>query len=133
ACSRRAPTGRRNRALIAVLHGGGLRISEALGTADKPGKPGKPGLRRGDVTRRDDMTGRIVIRDGKGSKSRSVTVDAATMAKLQDWMSCRDELGLGRRGWLFCTLAGGRMNERYVRNMLGRMAERAGIDKRVHP
>src|SRR6185437_13666644 len=87
ACSRRAPTGRRNRALIAVLHGGGLRISEALGTADKPGKPGKPGLRRGDVTRRDDMTGRIVIRDGKGSKSRSVTVDAATMAKLQDWMS----------------------------------------------
>src|SRR6185437_15607237 len=37
------------------------------------------------------------------------------------------------RGWLFCTLAGGRMNDRYVRNMLGRMAERAGIDKRVHP
>ncbi|MDQ3091787.1 MAG: tyrosine-type recombinase/integrase, partial [Actinomycetota bacterium] len=30
ACSARAPTGIRNRALIAVLYRGGLRISEAL-------------------------------------------------------------------------------------------------------
>jgi hypothetical protein len=38
-----------------------------------------------------------------------------------------------RGGPLFCTLAGGPVSAVYVRNMLRRIAAKAGVDKRVHP
>jgi len=34
---------------------------------------------------------------------------------------------------VFCTLAGGPVRADYVRNMLRRLAGRAGVEKRVHP
>jgi len=34
---------------------------------------------------------------------------------------------------LFCTLGGGPVYPAYVRNLLKRLAEEAGIEKRVHP
>jgi site-specific recombinase XerD len=54
ACSRRAPTGIRNRALLAVLFRSGLRISEALALYPKDLDPAGGSLRvlHGKVTRR---------------------------------------------------------------------------------
>ena len=40
---------------------------------------------------------------------------------------------LGGVAPLFCTLRGGAVAASYVRELLPRMASRAGIDKRVHP
>ena len=48
------------------------------------------------------------------------------------WADTRKSLGL-RNGPLFCTLDGGPLSDRYVRNLLHRLASGAGIEKRVTP
>ena len=67
-CSARAPTGIRNRALIAVLYRGGLRISEALALLPK------------DV---DSAQGTLTVLHGKGDRRRTVGMDPAAFALLE--------------------------------------------------
>jgi len=117
ACSTRAPTGVRNRALIAVLWRSGLRISEALA------------LELRDV---DLEAGTVRVRHGKGDRSRTVGLDEQTSALVARWLDRRRQLGPGARAPIFCTLAGGRIDSSYVRRLLPRLAARAGIDRRVH-
>jgi hypothetical protein len=50
------------------------------------------------------------------------------------WLDERKRLGLAKNGTpLFCTLEGGPVSDDYLRNLLRRLAAKAGIDKRVHP
>ncbi|MCH8823485.1 MAG: phage integrase family protein [Planctomycetes bacterium] len=116
ACSHRAPTGIRNRALIVTMYRGGLRVSEALS------------LERKDL---DPQSGSIRILHGKGDKARTVGLDATAFDMIQRWLDIRSSLHISR-GPLFCTLKGTRLSSAYVRKMLPRMALRAGIEKRVH-
>jgi site-specific recombinase XerD len=116
-CSLRAPTGIRNRALIAVMYRAGLRVSEALA------------LRPADVNLAD---GTLRVLHGKGGRSRTVGLDAGAMDAVTRWMDRRREYGF-RGGPLFCTLAGTPVSDRYVRDMLKRQAAKAGLEKRVHP
>ena len=118
ACSNRAPTGIRNRALIAVLWRGGLGVSEALKLQAK------------DV---DSQDGTLRILIGKGGRSRTVGLDPAAFALLLRWMDQRKRLRIKGRPPIFCTLMGGPLKGSYVRQMLQREAARAGIEKRVHP
>lgn len=116
-CSNVSRIGVRNRALIIVLWRAGLRISEALS------------LRGSDI----DLQRRTVrVLHGKGNKARTAHLDAGAMAQVARWMDARKAAGI-RNGPLFCTLDGGRLNDRYVRPLLARLAEKAGIDKRVTP
>ncbi len=117
ACSQRAPSGVRNRALIAVLWRSGLRISEALA------------LELRDL---DLEAGTLRVRHGKGDRSRTVGVDEQTAALLARWLDRRRSLGPGARAPVFCTLRGGRLDSSYVRRLLPRLARRAGVDRRVH-
>jgi len=117
ACSTRAPTGVRNRALIAVLWRCGLRISEALS------------LELRDV---DLEAGTVRVRHGKGDRSRTVGIDEQTAALLARWLDRRRQLSPGARAPIFCTLAGRRLDTSYVRRLLPRLARKAGIDRRVH-
>jgi len=117
ACSTRAPTGVRNRALIAVLWRCGLRISEALA------------LELRDV---DLEAGTVRVRHGKGDKSRTVGIDEQTAALLARWLDRRRQLSPGARAPIFCTLAGRRLDTSYVRRLLPRLAAKAGIDRRGH-
>lgn len=116
--SRRGLCGARDRALIAVMYRGGLRISEALDLLPK------------DV---ETSTGVIRVTNGKGGKSRVVAVDAEAVALLEVWLTKRATLELN--GWqpIFCTLAGGRMLREQVSRKLKALAAKAGIEKRVHP
>jgi len=117
ACGRYAPTGLRNRALIALLYRTGLRINEALSLYPK------------DL----DLTdGCIRVLNGKGGRSRTVGLDPGAAAVIERWLDARSHLGLGGRHPVFCTLRGHPMAAAYVRVMLKRLAARAGIDKRVH-
>jgi len=116
-CSVKAPTGIRNRALIAVMYRAGLRISEALA------------LRPADVNQAD---GTLRVLHGKGNKARTVGLDAGALDTVARWMDRRREFGF-RNGPLFCTLSGGPVSDRYVRNMLKRIRTKAGLEKRVHP
>lgn len=117
-CSNRAPTGIRNRALIVVLWRGGLRITEALA------------IQRKDL---DPEHGTVRVLHGKGDRSRLVGIDPEAVAVLQRWIDKRESIGLGAKRRLFCTLAGSPMMAVYVRNLLKRLAMKAGIEKRVHP
>lgn len=112
--NRNAPTGLRNFCLLSVFLNLGLRVSEALS------------LRVNDI---DWLSGKTTIRDGKGGRDRILWLSEEDLAHLQQWRSIRPPGG----PHLFCTLAGGRLSDRYVRDMVKRYARRAGIDKDVHP
>ena len=118
ACSSRAPTGIRNRAMITTLYRGGLRISEALALYPK------------DV---DSEAGTIRVLHGKGDRARTVGIDPEALALIQRWTDRRKMLGLNGRYPLFCTLGGDQLAPAYVRALLPRLARKVGIEKRVHP
>jgi site-specific recombinase XerD len=118
ACSNRAPTGIRNRALITVMYRAGLRLSEALALKPK------------DV---DADAGTITVLHGKGDRRRVVGLDPGSMAIVLRWVEKRRTLGLTGRTQLFCTLEGRPLYASYVRTLLHRLGDRAGIEKRVHP
>jgi site-specific recombinase XerD len=118
ACSNRAPTGVRNRAMVALLYRGGLRIAEALS------------LRMKDVDA-DDGTVRVLR--GKGRKARTIGLDPGAMALVQRWTETRAKRGINSRAPLICTLTGTPVQPAYVRALMPRLALKAGINKRVHP
>lgn len=112
ACSSRAPTGVRNRALIAVMWRCGLRVGEALA------------LEVRDV---DLVAGTLRVRHGKGDKARVLGLDDTTAALVGRWVDRKPA------GPLFCTLDGGRVRQDYVRHLLRRLAVRTGYEGRLHP
>lgn len=116
ACSRRAPTGLRNRALIMVIWRCGLRISEALD------------LKPSDI---DHGRGMLRVLDGKGHKPRTVGITDDALVAVDAWLEARKARGI-RRGPLFCTLKGTRVHDAYVRQLMPRLADRSGLDKRSH-
>ena len=116
ACSNRAPSGIRNRAIIALAWRSGLRVSEILALAVK------------DVALDE---GRVTVQRGKGGKRRVVGVDAGTAALVARWVETRRRRGIRSR-LLFCTLDGRTLDPSYLRHLLPRLAARAGIEKRVH-
>ena len=79
ACSNRAPTGVRNRALITVMYRGGLRLGETLA------------LRPSDV---DATRGTVTVLHGKGDRRRTVGLDPAAMSIMLRWVEKRKSLGL---------------------------------------
>ncbi len=118
AASNRAPTGIRNRALIAIMYRGGLRLAEALA------------LRPKDL---DVDRGSVTVLHGKGDRHRVVGLDPGAFAIVTRWLDGRAARGIGGRAPLFCTLQGNPLHQSYVRTTLPRLAKRAGIEKRVHP
>jgi site-specific recombinase XerD len=78
ACSNRAPTGIRNRALIVAMYRGGLRVGETLA------------LRPKDV---DTAAGTLTVLHGKGDRRRVVGLDPGAMAIVGRWLDARHTLG----------------------------------------
>jgi integrase/recombinase XerD len=116
--SNRAPTGIRNRALIVAMYRLGLRPGEALG------------LSVGDV---DLDAGTVAVPARKGGTGRVIGVDAGAAEVLRRWLVRREKQGIADGAPLFCTLAGESLKAAYVRELLPRLARKAGIAKRVHP
>lgn len=118
ACSRRAPTGKRDRALICVLWRGQLRVSEALALKVSDFDPAACTLR---------------VLKGKGKKARVAVIDQQAADVLAAWLETRNKLGLNGHKPIFSTLQGKPIASAYVRAKLKRLAKKAGIEKRVHP
>ena len=121
-CNRRSPSGLRDRALIALLYGSGLRLAEALA------------LRPRDV---DLDEGTVRVHDGKGSKARTSAIEDGMGAIVREWGEYhRRELGLSASKPLFAQITKGRVgqpvSQASVRQMLRRRAIKAGVEKRVH-
>jgi site-specific recombinase XerD len=118
AASGRAPTGIRNRALVAMMYRSGLRPGEALA------------LTPADVDLRE---GRVSVPPRKGGRGRVTGIDVPSRRLLDAWLARRAQRGIGPEARLFCTLAGEPLKAAYVRELLPRLARKAGINKRVHP
>lgn len=111
--SRRAPTGIRNAAVLAVMWDAGLRVSELCDLAP------------GDVIRSGSNAQSLRVRRGKGGKDRAnLGVPAATWALLERWAAVRPS-----SKFFFSTLGGNRLSPRYLEAMVSRYAARAGVFK----
>lgn len=120
ACGR-GPAGIRNRALIVTLWRAGLRAGEALALYPK------------DVNL---AAGTVAVLHGKGDRNRLVGLDDAAAAVIERWLRERRRLELAGRHPLFCVIShptrGRPLHDAYVRNLLPKLAAKAGIEKRVH-
>jgi integrase/recombinase XerD len=113
------PRSLRDRALIELLYGAGLRVSEAVG------------LGRGDV----DLEARLVRCVGKGEKERVVPLGSEAVAALRRYLS-RGRPYLDRRPCpdLFLNAQGGSLTRAGAFLIVRRLAAKAGLDpERVHP
>jgi len=111
ASSDRTSTGRRNRALIALLWRVGLRPGEALALG----------------TDAVDLQGRSVT-----VSDRVAGIDDLAADELGRWLERRGEMDLPADGPVISTLRGKPLSQAYVRELLPRLADRAGLDRRVH-
>ena len=116
-CSRRCPTGQRNRGLLVVLYRSGLRLGEALALRPKE---------------LDADAGTIRVLHGKGDKARTVSMDQTAFEVLDRWLVTRKKRGINGTAPVFCTLGGKMLDQAYIRRWLKRIGRKAGIEKRIH-
>jgi integrase/recombinase XerD len=114
----RYPTGERNRLLLSLMLSVGLRLSEATA------------LRWRDL---DLNTGKLMVRQGKGSKDRTLWVGEEGLALLRKWRERQAKEIEGSPEHVFTTLDGKPVSPRYVQAMVKRYARKAGITKDIHP
>ena len=112
------PQGLRDRAILELLYGGGLRISELVGL---------------DVAGLDLVAGQAVVL-GKGDKERAVLFGEPAVRALQAYLDvARPELADGPEPALFLNRSGKRLSARSVQYAVRRYALAAGIPEEVHP
>ena len=114
-----SPRALRDQALVELLYGAGLRVSEAVG------------LERGGV----DLEERFVRAVGKGGKERIVPIGRSAAEALRRYLA-RGRPHLDRRhiAELFLNAQGGPLTRAGAFLILRRLAEKAGLETgRVHP
>jgi integrase/recombinase XerD len=119
AASGTAPRDLRDRALVELLYGAGLRVSEAVG------------LEKGGV----DLDERLVRAIGKGEKERIVPLGRSAADALLRYLSRgRPFLDTRHRPELFLNARGGPLTRAGAFLILRRLAEKAGLEPtRIHP
>ena len=113
------PQGQRDRALMELLYASGLRVSELVSL---------------NLEQINLDSGEIRVR-GKGDKERMVLMGKPAARALSDYLSQGRPKLLGKKGSsaLLLNPDGGRLSGRRVQTILGKYANIAGIDRRVHP
>lgn len=112
----------RDGAMLEVLYGGGLRVSELVG------------LDLGDVDRAAGLV-RVL---GKGNKERLCPLHEGVLERLDAWLAVRPQL-LAKPGQkqapeaLFLNFRGGRLTTRSVQRHLERYVKRLGLNRAVTP
>ena len=119
AASGTTPRAMRDRALVELMYGSGLRVSEALG------------LQRRSI----DLDERIVRPLGKGSKERIVPLGRPAVEALRRYVAMgRPHLDSRSRPELFLNARGGPLTRAGAFMILRKLAEKAGLEAgRVHP
>jgi integrase/recombinase XerC len=115
---------RRDRAIVELLYGCGLRVAEATGLDAVPG-PASAGWI--DVA---DATAHVL---GKGGRRRSVPVGRAALEALAEWLDERPRLAAADEPALFVSRLGRRLSADQLRTRLAQMALAAGLPTHVHP
>lgn len=105
------PTGIRNYAIVIMMYRAGLRVQEVCN------------LTLSDV---NFETGLIYVQQSKGKKGkkkdRYVPMDSDIIKTCQDWLAVRPQ-----SDYFFCTLEGGKLDQRYIREVCYRISKKAGV------
>ncbi|HHQ41031.1 MAG TPA: tyrosine recombinase XerC, partial [Chromatiales bacterium] len=114
----RTPLEARDRAMLELLYGAGLRLAELVG------------LDLGDA----DLGAREVrVRRGKGGRGRIVPLGGKAGAALARWLELRPELAAPGERALFVSRRGTRISPRQVEARVAHWARRTGLDVPLHP
>jgi site-specific recombinase XerD len=97
-------------------------------------------LRELRVSQIDWATGRFKVR-GKGGRERVMKISGPDLFLLRRWLAARDlvvppsnSLGAPPSNFLFTSLDGTKpLNDRWLREMVKRVASQAGVQKDIHP
>lgn len=100
-------TGCRNYAMLMMMYGAGLRNSEVCN------------LTPADV---NFDSGLIYVQEGKYGKDRYVPMTDDVIEAARAWLKFRPE-----SDYFFCTLKGGQLDTRYIREMCYRISRKAGV------
>lgn len=113
------PEGNRNRAIIEMLYGSGLRVSELVG------------LRLSDMYRSE---GYMLIR-GKGSKQRLVPISPEAEKWFAFWLQDRCHLNINPADVdiAFLNRRGSQLTRAMIFTIIRRLADAAGIQKTISP
>lgn len=120
-----SPSARRDRAILEVLYGTGVRISELVG------------LSLGDV----DIDGATMRVLGKGSKERIVPLGRFASAALIEWLAPGGRPSLEPKRWarrgdaeaVFLNTRGGRLSRAGAWGVVRRYGDKAGLGNRLTP
>lgn len=112
----------RDRALVELLYGAGLRIGELLALDVDARSPSHVDLANGEI--------QVV---GKGSKPRRVPLGAQARAAVQAWLVERAGLARPEEPALFVGARGLRLQASVARARLAQLARSAGLPTHVHP
>ena len=108
----------RNRAMFELLYGTGIRVAELVG------------LDLDDV----DFYHRFIRVFGKGRKERIVPCNAIALTHLENYLNRRHELVTSNSEQaVFVNARGNRLTTRGVQYILERLAEKAGLSKKISP
>jgi hypothetical protein len=110
----RAPTGLRNLCLISLMLKTGLRVSEAINLQEK---------------HLDWDSCLLHLEASGGANERKVLVPKTELKLLQSWMRVKPN----KSPYIFTTLGGEKLKDRYIREMIKRLANKAGLKKDVYP
>ena len=122
ACSTSRTSGRRNRAMLEVMYLAGLRVSEACDLVPDDVKIGLGGI--------PVHFPHIHIANGKGGRARNVPCGPRLYKRLHTWARERDP----EAEFFFHTGSSKQVMTSYMRQVVDRLCERAGIDPlRVSP
>lgn len=107
----------RDRCLLELAYGAGLRVSELVG------------LNLGDI----NFTGGFIRVRGKGRKMRVVPLGRVAEMCLRDYIKLRKDENVDENSPLFVNKGGKRLSDRYVRMIVSKARERAGLKKNITP
>ena len=110
----RVPTGIRNLSIINLMLKAGLRVSEIIN------------LKNEDI---DWEKGSIHIEKSGAARERKLLLEEPELSYLERWSSLKPS----DSSYVFTTLDGSQLKDRYIREMVKRLARKAGIQKDVYP
>ena len=113
------PEGQRNRAIIEVLYGSGLRVSELIN------------LKLSNIYFDENY----MLVEGKGSKQRLVPLSEESVKQIGYWRLDRNRLDIkkGNEDYLFLNRLGRRLTRAMIFTIVKNLAEVAGIKKNISP
>lgn len=113
------PEGQRNKAIIEVLYGSGLRVSELIN------------LKISNIY----FSENYMLIEGKGNKQRLVPLSEESVKQLEYWRLDRNKLDIkkGDEDFLFLNRRGGRLSRAMIFTIVKELAIAAGIKKNISP